>query len=141
MAIDVKYTARVNCPVKTVFETVTDIPRMVEWSSAREIHVLTEGPARAGTQFELITDFMGVEYRQVYTVTAIELNRKFTYGSSGFGANESNMTFEPADEGTLITFKLSVKVSSLLASAFKGKISKTAESNLIRLVELLEEGA
>ncbi len=140
MAIDIKYTARVTCPVKTVFETVTDIPRMVEWSSAREIHVLTKGPIMEGTRFELVTDFMGVEYCQVYTVTAIEPNQKFTYRSSGFGANESSMTFDPTDEGTLITFKLSVKVSSLLAPAVKGGISKTTESNLIRLVELLEEG-
>lgn len=138
MSIDVKFTVRYESPIETVFATATDVSRMDEWS-AKAIRSISDGPVGVGTRFTLVTDFMGVEYPVNYTVTAYEPGRKFAYKSGGATPNEINMTFAPTDEGTALTFEVSVKVSGLLAPMVKNNIREKTQNNLIKLAEILPE--
>jgi carbon monoxide dehydrogenase subunit G len=53
-------------------------------------------------------------------------------------ANEIIMTFTPTEDGTQLTFALSVKVSGLLSPMLKGSLKEYVVGILTRLVNLIE---
>jgi uncharacterized protein YndB with AHSA1/START domain len=136
MSIDVKYNVKVSRPVENVFAVVTDLPHMKDYA-AKDILNISKGPVGVGTTFQLVTDFMG-EHTVDYKIVGFEPNKRFAYSSSGMNANEINMTFTPIEEGTQLTFELSVKVSGLLSPMLKGSLKEYVVGILTRLVNLIE---
>jgi uncharacterized protein YndB with AHSA1/START domain len=136
MSIDVKYNVKISRPVEEVFAVVTDLPHMKDYA-AKDILNISKGPVGVGTTFQLVTDFMG-EHTVDYKIVGFDPNKKFAYSSSGMNANEINMTFTPIEEGTQLTFELSVKVSGLLSPMLKGSLKEYVVGILTRLVNLIE---
>jgi uncharacterized protein YndB with AHSA1/START domain len=136
MSIDVKYNVKVSRPVENVFAVVTDLPHMKDYA-AKDILNISKGPVGVGTTFQLVTDFMG-EHTVDYKIVGFDPNKRFAYSSSGMNANEINMTFTPIEEGTQLTFELSVKVSGLLSPMLKGSLKEYVVGILTRLVNLIE---
>jgi len=136
MSIDVKYNVKISRPVEEVFAVVTDLPHMKDYA-AKDILNISKGPVGVGTTFQLVTDFMG-EHTVDYKIVGFEPNKRFAYSSSGMNANEINMTFTPIEEGTQLTFELSVKVSGLLSPMLKGSLKEYVVGILTRLVNLIE---
>jgi len=136
MSIDVKYNVKISRPVEEVFAVVTDLPHMKDYA-AKDILNISKGPVGVGTTFQLVTDFMG-EHTVDYKIVGFEPSEKFAYSSFGMNANEIVMTFTPTEEGTQLTFALSVKVSGLLSPMLKGSLKEYVVGILTRLVNLIE---
>jgi uncharacterized protein YndB with AHSA1/START domain len=136
MSIDVKYNVKISRPVEEVFAVVTDLPHMKDYA-AKDILNISKGPVGVGTTFQLVTDFMG-EHTVNYKIVGFDPNKKFAYSSFGMNANEITMTFTPIEEGTQLTFELSVKVSGLLSPMLKGSLKEYVVGILTRLVNLIE---
>ncbi len=136
MSIDVKYNVKISRPVEEVFAVVTDLPHMKDYA-AKDILNISKGPVGVGTTFQLVTDFMG-EHTVDYKIVGFEPNKKFAYSSAGMNANEITMTLTPIEEGTQLTFELSVKVSGLLSPMLKGSLKEYVVGILTRLVNLIE---
>jgi carbon monoxide dehydrogenase subunit G len=136
MSIDVKYNVKISRSVEEAFAVVTDLPRMKDYA-AKDILNISPGPVGVGTTFQLVTDFMG-EHTVDYKIVGFEPSKKFAYSSSGMNANEITMTFTPIDEGTQLTFELSVKAPGLLAPMLKGSLKEYVTGILTRLVTLIE---
>lgn len=140
MSIDLKYTAQIERPLEIVCAAVTDLPRMPEWFSVKEIRNISDGPLSVGTRFQLVKEIMGTERVIDYTVTAYEPCEKFAYRSFSPITSRVTMTLTPQESGTRLTFELSVKLNALLASAVKGSIRKETQEDLARLVASIEAG-
>lgn len=136
MSIDVKYNLKIGRPVDQVFAIVADLPRMKDYA-AKDILNISAGPVGVGTTFQLVTDFMG-EHTVDYKIVGFKRDEKFAYSSAGMNANEITMTFTPIDQGTQLTFELSVKVSGLLSPMLKGSLKEYVVGILTRLVNLIE---
>ncbi len=139
MSLDLKYSAQIDRPVEAVCSAVSDLKRMSEWFSVKEIRRIS-GPLAVGTQFQIVTEVMGEDRVMDFTVTGYEPCRRFVYSSSGKYPVTITMTLNPLEAGTHLTFEFSIKVSRLVAPMVKKPLSKQTEADLNRLVTMLEAG-
>ena len=123
------YNASVDTPrpLEEVFAYLSDFSTTAEWDpGVVEAEQLTEPPIREGSEFRLLARFLGRETPLTYRVVEYDPPKAVTVrGESASVVSLDRMTFEPAGEGTRITYdaKLSLKgpmklADPLLALAF-----------------------
>ncbi len=125
------------CPAGQVFARVADLAHMTDWSSAKEVRNISQGPLGVGTTFQLVSDLAGGDYVVDYEVTAYKPGHEFAYVSEGAAPTRVTWTFKPAGDRTEVGFHLEVRVSPLLSPLIQGKIKKQTQNDLLRLGEIL----
>lgn len=108
MAPAIRASATIQRPVEDVFRYVLDLESNgPEWAPDLEsVAKATEGPIGAGTTFDQRQKVMGIRRTTKLTFTAVEPNSKIEV-EADLGPIAPTMTasFEPAGEGTLVTFE------------------------------------
>jgi carbon monoxide dehydrogenase subunit G len=120
------YNASVDTPrpLEEVFAYLSDFSTTAEWDpGVVEAERLTEPPIREGSEFRLLARFLGRETPLTYRVVEFDPPKAVTLrGENSSVVSLDRMTFEPAGEGTLITYdaKLSLKGPMKLADPLLG---------------------
>ena len=120
------YNASVDTPrpLEEVFAYLSDFSTTAEWDpGVVEAERLTEPPIREGSEFRLLARFLGRETPLTYRVVEFDPPKAVTLrGENSSVVSLDRMTFEPAGEGTLITYdaKLSLKGPMRLADPLLG---------------------
>jgi carbon monoxide dehydrogenase subunit G len=120
------YNASVDTPrpLEEVFAYLSDFSTTAEWDpGVVEAERLTEPPIREGSEFRLLARFLGRETPLTYRVVEYDPPKAITVrGENSSVVSLDRMTFEPAGEGTRITYdaKLSLKGPMKLADPLLG---------------------
>ena len=120
------YNASVDTPrpLEEVFAYLSDFSTTAEWDpGVVEAERLTEPPIREGSEFRLLARFLGRETPLTYRVVEFDPPKAVTVrGENASVVSLDRMTFEPAGEGTLITYdaELSLKGPMKLADPLLG---------------------
>ena len=120
------YNASVDTPrpLEEVFAYLSDFSTTAEWDpGVVEAERLTEPPIREGSEFRLLARFLGRETPLTYRVVEFDPPKAVTLrGENSSVVSLDRMTFEPAGEGTLITYdaELSLKGPMKLADPLLG---------------------
>jgi len=115
-------------PQDEMFTYLSDFTTTAEWDpGVVEAERLSELPIAEGTEFRLLARFLGRENPLIYRVVEYDQPKAFTVrGENASVVSLDRITFEPAGEGTRITYdaKLMLKgplrlADPLLGLAFK----------------------
>jgi len=102
-----------------VFEYLADFSNAQEWDpSVRSAERLDAGEIKVGSTFRLVVDFMGRSSALVYAITELEPSRLVTFsGESSTVTSLDTITFEPAAQGTTVTYDADLQLKGLLKLA------------------------
>jgi hypothetical protein len=126
-----------------VFEYVSNMEHLPEWSgTVTEVRQAAPGLLREGDKFTVIGKVWGWRGERPYEVTSSELNRRFSYWSTGqllsLGAT---FVFEAVPEGTRLTQIQQIEQSAflrLLEPFLEGWVNRRLNVDLVKLKDLLE---
>lgn len=123
-----------------VFEYLADFSNAKEWDpSVKSAERLDTGEIKVGSTFRLAVEFMGRTSELVYAITELEPPRLVTFsGENSAVTSLDTITFEPAADGTSVTYDADLQLKGplkladpLLAVAFK-RIAENALAGLRR---------
>jgi uncharacterized membrane protein len=140
-----EFTIEIGRPPSEVFAFVTDAGRLPEWqSSCSEAAWLDE--VGVGAHVREVRRFLGRRLEIEQEVTAYEPDRRFALKSLAGGPFPlaAEMTFEPADGGTRLTFSGEADPGGFFRLA-ESLVARTAERQIRgdfeTMKDLLEAGA
>jgi uncharacterized membrane protein len=136
----------INRPVAEVFAVLTNVENNPKWASGfLEAKKTSEGPIGVGTTWHAVQKSMGQRVEAEADVTEYEPNRKFALRSkTGPFPVKLQNTFEPAEGGTRVNFKLEGEPGGFfkLAEPLVARMAKrNIESDLANLKDLMEAHA
>lgn len=99
-----------------VFSYLSDFSTAQEWDpGVLEAERLTAGPVGAGTEFRLLTEFMGRTSALTYQITEYEPPRAVTFlGENSAVRSRDRIAFEPTDDGTRVTYDARLQLKGAL---------------------------
>jgi len=136
--IKVSQSVVINCPVKEVFEFISNPDNAPQWvSGIHQVKRLSKGPLKVGTKARQVRRFLGRELGADYEVTHFEQNKRvdvkvITGPLAGFGVAESVAPApgEDVERQTVVTFVGQGEIGGSLRKVFK-----LAEPVLSRMYE------
>lgn len=134
------YTATLDTPraPAETFAYLSDFATTEEWDpGVVEAERLGDGPVGEGTEFRVVSEFLGRRAALTYTIVEFELGRAVTLrGENATVVSLDRITFEPSGGGTLITYDADLALKGplriadpLLALAF-GRVGDRALEGL-----------
>jgi len=104
--IHIEHSISINRPRGEVFDFLTDVENLPKWQANLVQSVpLSEGPVRAGFQFEETINVMSRKIRAVCTVTEVRAPERFAFEMRSNGPLDCDARFElqPVANGTRLT--------------------------------------
>jgi uncharacterized membrane protein len=143
----VEYSVAINKPIEQVWNFLTDFQNTPKWDiGVLETKKTSEGPAVLGTTFQNIGPFLGRTSVREYKVTEYEPNKKVTVKlmtpAKFIQQAEVSYAFEPAENGTKVTFIGGVEFSGffkLIQPILLQRAKKDGQGDLDNLKRLLED--
>jgi uncharacterized membrane protein len=144
--ITVENSIEIRRPVEAVFAFVADPRHLPQWQAAvQEVQVTPDGPPAVGTRVRQLVSFLGVKLEPTAEITALELNRSFSFkGTSGPLAVEGTSRFEATGEGTRLSSIFQIEPGGMFKVAgpiFASQLKKQSAADVQRLKALLEAQA
>ncbi len=144
--LEVEHSIVINRPVEQVWNYLTDFENTPSWDiGVLETRQTSEGPAGLGTTFQNIGPFLGRNAVREYRVTEYIPNKKvavrLTNPDKFIQQAEVAYTFEPAENGTDLTFKGGIEfrgLFKLLQPILLQRAKKDGQGDLENLKRLLE---
>lgn len=141
--IKIEESLKINRPIEDVFAFVADIENLPQWAApVIEARQTSNGEVGVGTKQSQVAQFLGRKIETTQEVTEYELNKKLsTKATSGPLPLEVHYTFEPADDGTMMTLEGFVEAEGVfsLAEPIVGRMlirqTKADAENLKALLE------
>ena len=98
----------IHAPASKVFDYVSDLTRHGEWSSDPvQIIPLTSGEVAVGSRYRSTAQSHGVTFHTELEVTECEPPSRFAFrGADSTGQFDHLFTFQPRDQGTLVTRRI-----------------------------------
>ena len=135
----------INTPPEKVFDCVSDLTRHGEWSSDPvQIVALTPGEVALGSRYRSSAQSHGVTFQTELEVTEYDRPSRFAFrGADATGNFDHVFTFQPNDEGTLVTRRIRFQATPMqwlvfLAVLYPVRIP-SARRTLGRLKEKMEQ--
>lgn len=144
--LEIEHSVVINRPVEQVWNYLTDFENTPSWDiGVLETRQTSEGPAGLGTTFQNIGPFLGRNAVREYRVTEYIPNKKvavrLTNPDKFIQQAEVAYTFEPAKNGTDLTFKGGIEfrgLFKLLQPILLQRAKKDGQGDLENLKRLLE---
>ena len=150
--VKVEHSIEINKPVEQVWNFLTDFQNTPKWDiGVLETRQTSEGPAGKGTTFQNTGPFLGRNSVREYMVTEYEPNKKvrvtLVTPDKFIRQAEVSYTFEPAKNGTKLTFTGGIEFSGffkLVQPMLLQRAKRNGQGdlgNLKRLMEVETDGA
>jgi carbon monoxide dehydrogenase subunit G len=105
-------------PLDEAFAYVADFTTVAEWDPGIRSSRRVSGEGGVGTVYEVQADFRGKTMPFTYTVTTLEPGKKIVLDGVGEKAtSQDTISFEPAGEGTRITYGADFRLKGVLRVA------------------------
>jgi uncharacterized protein YndB with AHSA1/START domain len=107
MPADVTAKLEISAPAEKVWEMISDLTRMGEWSPENEGGEWMRGATgpSPGARFRGVNRYGGKTWKSVATVVDAEPGRRFSFKISAMGipVSEWSYDFEPTESGCVVT--------------------------------------
>jgi len=112
-------TVQTSKPIKETFDYLSDFSTTEEWDpGTTAAERLDDGPVGEGARFKLRAVFMGRESELVYEITEFEAPRRVVLrGENRAVVSTDEMTFDPVDGGTRVTYDADLRFKGLVRLA------------------------
>lgn len=132
-------------PPEEMFAYLSDFSTTERWDpGVIEAERLGEGPVHEGTEFRLLTSFLGRKVPLVYRIVEYDPPSAVTFrGESSTVVSLDRITFEPANGGTRITYHADLALKGALKLAdplLQVTFKRVGARALAGLRSTLEEG-
>jgi carbon monoxide dehydrogenase subunit G len=103
----------VNVPPEVAFAYVADLTRHSEWNPGLQVTAISEGATTVGSRFRSVGHMFGREFRDDLRITEYQPPVRFAFFVKGRVQHSHEFTFQPKDNGTLLTRTIGGQVSPL----------------------------
>lgn len=126
----VSSSTTINAPVAKVFKFLTDVANHKQWQpTLLEATVTPAGPIAVGSIYHYVTEVMGNKYPSQIQVSAYELNKKWSFKTTGVpNPVETAYTFEADGKGTKLTIAMDMPANAYPAAAAPAIMQQTQKS-------------
>ena len=142
--IEIHDSILIRRPVEEVFEYVTDLNNNAAWQSGiLKTEITSQGKLGVGSTYSCVNRFLGIRFESAGKIVEYEPNRLCTYlFTSGSVLGESRFSFEPQNDGTLLTTSGKLKLKHLKLAGFlvNRKAAHQVHYDLQKLKNILENG-
>jgi carbon monoxide dehydrogenase subunit G len=133
----------ISCPPEKVFAFVTDFANAPKWMVGFiEAKILTEGPARVGTQYMFASKFVGQKMEMKSEIVVWDPPTRYEYKSIDAPVSmHGGFSFKAEDGGTLVTMQGEGEFGGLFKLAegvMKSQMDKQMEDTIQALKKALE---
>ena len=134
----------INRPVEEVFAFMNEPANLFKWSQQiEEVRQLTSGPIDVGSEFEIVSRFMGSNIHSMLIVTEYLPNERVSSeGHAGGMKLRSTTSYEPHNGNTLIKMESEIEPSGfwkLIAPLLPALIRRQTASDHRRLRASIEQ--
>lgn len=114
--MEIREVVLVDRPLEVVADYLAEFANLPDWDPGTvAVKSRTEGPLAVGTTYEVVSAFRGREMDLRYVVTAYDPPRRIELAGEGDAVSAlDEITFEPTNTGTRVTYVARFRFKSLL---------------------------